>query len=247
MIRETIAKRLDHDPLFIWRGEHVTRVENLSDIVFALALGMLVSATSPPATFSALGDHLLNIVPVAAGFALLLNLWNAHFIYFRRYGLADDRIIFLNACLLLVVLFLAYPLRFIFDGLFGYVLAVFEHPERLEKMQLGGRESGIMMAYFAVGYAVAYLIVSQLYAHALGKADMLALDETERMMTKRTIWTFRAVVLCSIIVFVFALFTPLHAFSGFFLFLIYPMSFLVKRKFKQPIETEISDVAEEMA
>jgi transmembrane protein TMEM174 (potassium channel) len=247
MIRETISKRLDHDPLFIWRGENVTRVENLSDIVFALALGILVSATLPPTTFSELGDHLLNIMPVAAGFALLLNLWNAHFIYFRRYGLADDQIIFLNACLLLVVLFLAYPLRFIFDSLFAYVLAVFGQPQRLEKMEIGSRESGILMAYFAVGYAVAYLLVSQLYAHALRRADMLALDETERMITKRTIWTFRALVLCSIIVFVSALFTPLHAFSGFFLFLIYPMSFLVNRIFKLPIETDVSTVAEKMA
>ena len=112
MLRETIAQRLDHDPLFKWRGDHVTRIENLSDIVFALALGMLVSATSPPTNFSELGAHLLNIIPVAAGFGLLLNLWNAHFVYFRRYGLADGQTIFLNACLLLVVLFLAYPLRF---------------------------------------------------------------------------------------------------------------------------------------
>lgn len=247
MIRESIAQRLDHDPFFKWRGENVTRIENLSDIVFALALGMLVSATSPPTTFTELGAHLLNIIPVAAGFALLLNLWNAHFVYFRRYGLADGQTIFLNACLLLVVLFLAYPLRFIFDGLFAYVLAVFEQRERLEKMEIGYRESGIMMAYFAAGYAVAYIFVSQLYAHAFRKADMLELDEIERMMTKRKVWEFRGVVLCSVIVFLSALFTPLVAFSGFFLFLFYPMNLLIKRRFKQPIVPETGNAAEAAA
>lgn len=247
MLREAVAKRLDHDPLFKWRGEHVTRIENLSDIVFALALGMIVSASSPPATFSQLGAHLFNIIPVAAGFAVLLNLWNAHFVFFRRYGLADGPTIFLNACLLLVVLFLAYPLRFVFDGLFAYVLAVFEMPQRLEKMELGAREAGIMMAYFAAGYAVAYLFVSQLYAHALRRADMLELDETEKIMTKRTVWSFRVVVLCSILVFLSALLTPWHAFSGFLLFLIFPASWLVGRKFKIPADSESGSEAEAAA
>ena len=123
------------------------------------------------------------------------------------------------------------------------MLAVFEQPERLEKMEIGYHESGIMMAYFAAGYAVAYLFVSQLYAHAFRKADMLELDEIERMMTKRTIWTFRAQVLCSVLVFLSALFTPLVAFSGFLLFLFYPMNLLIKRKFKQPIDPDTGNVA----
>ena len=48
MIRRALKTHLDQDPYFQWRGDSVTRIENLSDIVFALALGMLVSSSSPP-------------------------------------------------------------------------------------------------------------------------------------------------------------------------------------------------------
>ena len=42
---------LDNDPNFRWRGQAVTRIENLSDIVFALALGMLITTADPLRTF----------------------------------------------------------------------------------------------------------------------------------------------------------------------------------------------------
>lgn len=130
-IRESLTAHLDHDPLFVWRGQTVTRIENLSDIVFALALGMLVSSSSAPQTFSDLQQFLISIIPVTAAFAVLLSIWNRHFVFFRRYGLADGRVIFLNACMLFVVLFLAYPLRFAFDSFFAYVLAMLGNFDRI--------------------------------------------------------------------------------------------------------------------
>ena len=121
MIRGSISKGLDHDPNFRWRGEAVTRIENLSDIVFALAFGMLITAASPPQTMSDLSGFLFSIIPVTAAFAVLIGIWNHHFTFFRRYGVADKRIIFLNSILLFVVLYLAYPLRFAFDSLFAAI------------------------------------------------------------------------------------------------------------------------------
>lgn len=118
MIREQIIQSRDHDPHFAWRTTEVLRIENLSDIVFALALGILVSAGSTIRTFSDLTGYLISIIPIAAGFAMLVSIWNDHFLFFRRYALADGRIIVLNTALLLI-LYIAYPLRFVFDSLFG--------------------------------------------------------------------------------------------------------------------------------
>ena len=92
-MRDTVAKHLDHDPDFEWRGQTVTRIENLSDIVFALALGMLLLTGTPPQTFAQLIQFLISIIPVAAGFFILFTIWNAHFVFFRRYGLADNQIV----------------------------------------------------------------------------------------------------------------------------------------------------------
>jgi len=231
-----MTRQLDHDPHFSWRGQSVTRIENLSDVVFALALGMLVSARSAMLTFSDLTSHLLNIIPVAAGFAMLLLIWNTHFVFFRRYGLADGVIVFFNACLLLVVLFLAYPLRFIFDSLFAYIFFLFGDESRMGLMRIGFRESGIIMAYFAAGYAVVFLIFSQMYRHALKKAESLQLNPIEIVMTRRSIWDFRAQVVCAALVFIGALFTPINAFSAFAFWLLWPVDFVINRRFKLPAE-----------
>ncbi|MEO0674553.1 MAG: hypothetical protein AAFY32_06055, partial [Pseudomonadota bacterium] len=62
-MRQAIVDGIDHDPDFEWRGRRVTRIENLSDIIFALALGMLVSSSQPPTTFGDLFDFVLNVIP----------------------------------------------------------------------------------------------------------------------------------------------------------------------------------------
>ena len=95
MLRGEIAKGLDHDPNFRWRGESVTRIENLSDIVFALALGMIISAAVVPQSYDELKLYLISIIPATLAFSTLIGIWHTHFTFFRRYGVADKRIIFL--------------------------------------------------------------------------------------------------------------------------------------------------------
>lgn len=235
MIRDAMNRQLDHDPNFQWRGEAVTRIENLSDIVFALALGMLVSASVPPAQVSMLSDHLLNIIPVTAGFAVLLSIWSAHFTFFRRYGVADRAIIFLNAMLLLVILFLAYPLRFIFDALFAYVLSILGHTDRIIALGItSSAEAGTIMGYFAAGYTVAYLIVHAIYAHALAKGGLLGLTLTERVITRRSIWIFRSRILLGSAAALMAIMTPVGAYAGFLLTLAWPVTGIVGRALPLP-------------
>lgn len=239
MLRDTVVRELDHDPRFTWRGESVTRIENLSDIVFALALGMLVSSAQRPETFNDLTRHLFTIIPVAAGFALLFSVWNAHFTYFRRYGVADGRIVFLNCILLLFVLFVAYPLRFIFDGLFGYILfLITEDPGLLNAAEMTYENSGIMMGYFTGGYALIYIIISLMYAHALSKAEVLGLTETEMIMTKRSIIMFWVIIVNAVVTGLLAVLTPMNAFAGCIMALNGPASMIVGRLMPLPEVSE---------
>ncbi|MFN7055689.1 TMEM175 family protein [Hyphomonas sp.] len=234
MIRDAAIRELDHDPRFRWRGGAVTRIENLSDIVFALAFGMLVSSASGPQTFNELTQHLLTIIPVAAGFILLVAIWNAHFTYFRRYGVGDSYVIFLNCVLLLLVLFVAYPLRFIFDSLFGFILSLSGDRTWLEAAGVDFPRAGIIMGYFALGYGLIYLVISLMYAHAVTKADVLELNETELAMTRQSIWRFRAHVLLAAITGVVAVFTPLGAIAGSLLSFVGVFAFVITRVIKVP-------------
>ena len=233
MIRDQVAKHLDHDPHFEWRGQNVTRLENLSDIVFALALGMLLLTDAPPATFGELIEFLINIVPVAAAFAILFMIWNAHFTFFRRYGLADTRIVFINSVLLLLVLFVAYPLRFIFDSLFGYVIFIItEDATRLMESDMGFGNSARGVAIFNAGYAMIIYLTSMMYRHALGKAEMLGLSDNEVQLTKRTMWKYRGETLIAILVVIIALTTPLGPFAGGLLILDWPNAIFWERRYK---------------
>lgn len=234
MVRDLVVRELDHDPRFRWRGGAVTRIENLSDIVFALAFGMLVSSAARPTTFSELTGHLLTIVPVAAGFALLVLIWNAHFTFFRRYGVADGRIILLNCFLLLLVLFVAYPLRFIFDSLFGVILAQLGNWAVLEGTGIGFREAGIIMAYFSFGYALIFLIISLMYGHALGRSQQLELSETEKAITRQSLWHYGCQAGMATVTGLVALLTPAGPIAGALMILIGPLVFLGSRFIKTP-------------
>lgn len=243
MIRDSVAAQLDHDPHFRWRGETVTRIENLSDIVFALALGMLVSASEIPKNWDQLNAHLINIVPVALGFMLMLAIWNAHFTFFRRYGVGDKWIIILNAALLLVILYIAYPLRFMFDGLFAYVQGATSGDwTRMRQLGFigfdGAHQAARLTAYFAIGYSVLNGLILAMYSHALRKADLLHLTRSERVMTLRSIWRYCAEVLLGVLASLCALYTAIGPFAGFMLTLILPVSALIKRVLKLPVLAE---------
>ena len=239
MLRDTIVRHYDHDPHFRWRGENVTRIENLSDIVFAIAFGMLVSASSPPTNYNELLGHLWQIVPVIAGFSILVMIWNSHFVFFRRYNIADRWIIFLNAILLLIVLFIAYPLRFIFDGLFGYVLgAVLGDWSRMIETGMGFAQSGNIVGIFAIGYACVFLVTAGMYGHALRKKDALELNANEIALTRRSVWHLIVSLSLCILVAITALMTSIGPYAACILSLSALTGRILRRKFPVSETTE---------
>lgn len=215
-------KGLDHDPDFHWRGTNVTRIENLSDIVFALALGMLISGVDAPRDVSGLRVFLINIVPTALGFIVLLALWHRHYTFFRRYGVADKTIIILNAVLIFVVLFMAYPLRFAFDSLFAFAISLFTG-DLSRSAELGIMTydiSGEIIAYFALFFATAFAVFALMLGHVLKKADLLVLSPYELAVTRQLRLARAGQCLICLIVAGLAWFTVLNATAaaGFGLF-----------------------------
>lgn len=235
-MRAELAKHLDHDPHFEWRGQNVSRIENLSDIVFALALGMLLLVGAPPRTFSELIQFLISIVPVTASFAILFVIWNAHFVFFRRYALADNRIILINSVLLLMVLFTAYPLRFIFDSLFWYIFSSITGDwTRLITTEMTFENSGRSVAIYGVGIAMIYTLLSFMYAHAIRKADLLGLSDKEIQLTRQSVYDFRGQVVIAIALALTAWLTPVGPFAGGILFLNWPNAYLAEYLAKRTV------------
>ncbi len=219
MIRSELIKGLDHDPNFRWRGEAVTRIENLSDIVFALALGMLISSGADIATFTDMKRFLGSIIPVAASVIILLLLWNQHFTFFRRYGVADKTIIFLNALLIFAILYVAYPLRFAFDSFYEFIVSGItgDIGHMTEKGIDSFAISGTIIGLFGLGYAFIHVIYALMHRHVLKKHSLLALTPSEINITKQSIFTNAFIVFLSLLMAGLAEFTVMNGMAGFIL------------------------------
>ena len=74
---------------FRWRGGDISRLEGLSDAVFAFAVTLLVVSLEVPETFDELLHVLRGFFAFAVCFAILFWVWFDHYRFFRRYGLAD--------------------------------------------------------------------------------------------------------------------------------------------------------------
>lgn len=197
----------------------MTRIENLSDIVFALALGMIISTGYPISTFPEMKRFLSSIIPVAAAFAILLQLWNQHFTFFRRYGVADKKIIFLNAMLIFAILYIAYPLRFAFDSFFEFIVSSVtgDYARMQEKGINSFSSSGVILAFFGVGYAFVHAIYALMHQHVLKKHDLINLTETEQQMTRQSIFSNWFVVALAGLMSALAYFTAMNGMAGFVL------------------------------
>lgn len=169
--------------LFRWRGREVSRVENLADIVFAMAL-TLIAASSVPSSYEELLGLWREICAMAFAFALLLILWRSHYVYFRRYDLEDGRTSLLNAVLLFLVMAFAYPLKFL--ALFIVDLLSFSVSGRFDEISgvLTADQARGLTTIYSIGYAAVFGVFALLYAHAASCAERLGLTKAERILTR---------------------------------------------------------------
>lgn len=186
MIREHVNIA---DPLFRWRGTGVSRLEGLSDGVFAVTLTLLVVSAGVPDTFQELWQVIRDLPIFLVSFALLLMAWQYHYLFFRRYGLQDGWTSSLNALFLFLVLFYAYPLKFLATFLWRLVLA--EDTSTMFAMPggvpwhvggLGPREW--MMLFYGFGIVGIFGVLALMDYRAYRLRERLQLDEVERFLTR---------------------------------------------------------------
>lgn len=211
---------------FRWRGGDPTRVEALSDMVFAFALTLLVVSNAPPTSFSELASQLWGFPGFAAAFSILLLIWHSHYIFFRRYALTDALTTVLNAGLLFLILFFVYPLKF-----FATMLSEFL------RNAAGGNLSAPMsltdarfaLVILAGAYAAVFAMFAALYGHARRNADLLDLDAGERSQSRFSHWVQLVHVFVGATVTIVAMFAPnaWAPLAGFLFFLIGPLIVLV--------------------
>lgn len=155
------------------RRNEISRLEAFSDAAFAFALTLLVVSLEVPRSYADLMRTMRGLPSFACCFALLVWIWHEHNLFFRRYGLQDGFTVFLNSILMFVVLFYVYPLKFMFDSMFGELGAV----PGLERMTLG--QLSRASAIYGLGFVILFLMFALLYRHAYNKRDALGLTPAD--------------------------------------------------------------------
>jgi uncharacterized membrane protein len=163
---------------FRMRGVGMSRIDAFSDVVFGFALTLLVVSLEVPKNFSGLHEVVRGFFPFAICFSMLLTLWYAHYVFFRRYALHDQLTILLNSCLLFVVLFYVYPLKFLFTSMFDHLA----HNESVSQFTSTSQVAELMILY-GLGFAAVYLLLSALYWNAWRQREPLILNGLERLLT----------------------------------------------------------------
>jgi hypothetical protein len=166
---------------FRLRGTGISRLEVFSDIIFGLALTLLVVSMEIPKNFGELRLALRGFVPFALCFTLFLLLWHAHYLFFRRYAMEDRTTLLLNSVLLFVVLFYVYPLRFLFGELAGESNGILAGQFRSQS------EIPELVLLYGVGFAAAFLLIAALHINAWWQREKLELSGTERLITMATV------------------------------------------------------------
>jgi uncharacterized membrane protein len=163
---------------FRWRGGDISRLEGLSDAVFAFAVTLLVVSLEVPETFDELLHVLRGFFAFAVCFAILFWVWYDHYRFFRRYGLADGYTTTFTGVLLFIVLFYVYPMKFLFSILFD---------QWFGDAPTGAIEPGqvpLLMLVYGAGFIAVQLVFILLYLRAWRLADALELTSYERLTTR---------------------------------------------------------------
>ena len=191
MIREKLMEHhIGRSGDFRWRGHEISRIEGLSDAVFAFGITLLVVSLEVPKTFDELAETMHGFGAFLISFMLLFFVWFGQYKFFRRYGLRDTITVVLNAALLFVVLFYVYPLKFLFTFLVdrftgghgevrlpnGNVVAMIENNEQMASL----------MTIFNLGYLAVFGVFVLLFWHAYRKREALELNELERFDTRES-------------------------------------------------------------
>lgn len=217
-LREQLPLAPRREQNFRWRGTGVSRLEGLTDCVFAFGVTLLVVSLEVPRAFDGLLDVLRGFPAFLICFVLLMMFWNAHFQYHRRYGLEDAFTRVITMGILVLVLFFVYPLKFLFTLVTVNLFGLSPNPPRLG----GHEEVQLLYLIYGLGFAGIWGLYGLLYAHALRKRHELQLDDVEIVRTRESLSANLVYVGVCALSILLAYATDSNALPGFIYWLIGP-------------------------
>lgn len=203
------------------RGREVSRIEGFSDAVFGFALTLLVVSLEVPESFAELQRILVGFPAFAVTFTLICWVWYEHYLLFRRYDLEDGFTVVLNCVLLFLVVFYAYPMKFMFTRLVSGTLMGIGPGVNEGMTSANGR---LLMAVYSGGFVALFATFMLLHWNALRQRQSLGLDTMAIYDARASVRRHAVSVALGLVSVGIAVLLPIEylAYSGLIFFLLGP-------------------------
>jgi uncharacterized membrane protein len=144
------------------RDNEIQRIETFSDGVFAFAVTLLIVSLEVPKTYEELLISMRGFFAFGISFLILVSIWSEQHRFFRNYGMKDGWTIALNACLLFIVLFYTYPLKFLFTLIFRDTI----YGPNKSPLIISSHQMPSLMIIYALGFIAIYSLFFLMYLRA---------------------------------------------------------------------------------
>ena len=176
-MRNELFKNRHHDPRINYRGVNGSRLENLTDAVFGIAITLLIFNLSNPNSFSDLLTFTKTLPAFLISISFILMIWNEHLDFSEIFTLNDTRLTILNTLFIALVIFYVYPLRFL-----TLFLTNFFFNTAIDVNIEGDQVPYLMIYYGFIAFAL-YFVIFLFYFSSYGVKSEMQLNEFERFYT----------------------------------------------------------------
>ncbi len=177
-MRNEILKNRQHDPRINYRGENASRLDNLTDAVFGIAITLLIFNLTNPNSFADLLTFTKTLPAFLISISFIVLIWTEHLRFSEIYTLNDTRLAILNTIFIALVIFYVYPLRFLTlfltNFFFNTDIAV----------NIEGNQVPYLMIYYGFVAFALYFVLYLFYYRADKIKTELNLNKFEAFYTK---------------------------------------------------------------
>ena len=177
-MRNEFLKNRNHDPRINYRGVTASRLDNLTDAVFGIAITLLIFNLTNPNSFQDLLTFTKTLPAFLISISFIVLIWNEHLGFSEVYTLNDTKLTILNTIFIALVIFYVYPLRFLTLFLTNF----FFNTEIAVNIQ-GNQVPYLMIYYGFVAFAL-YFVLYLFYHRALKLKTELNFNAFEEFYTK---------------------------------------------------------------
>ena len=216
-----------------WRGGDISRLEALTDAVFAIAITLLIVAHDVPRDYEHFRSVMWGFCGFAVTFFALIAIWYNTFKFHRRFGMEDGYTIFLSTVLIFVVLFYIYPLKFMAQIIINMMILKNSLGVEFDVGFVGKVDTSHLFIVYGIGAFFIWFILGLMYLHAYNKREILELDNNELLITTNAI-VANFIVSFVAIISIILIIIKMEYLSGWIYFSISPLIFIaifIKEKY----------------